>query len=554
MVYLYAGALHLVGMGLGEKEGRLQVPEGISCVRGNPKATIASDLIQTAVKKLIQGYPEKAIQSIHHAHAKVPIGVAALLQENPSLIAPAVTAFCQKDPTDLKACRAMRYFPPENCVMRRIALTRFQYALLMHQQFTPDRRTGWVLPPPLHPDRSKHMLGIKLACGFEILVAHAKSLPSPCSSDPEVLDGETKDGGIIADPTWKLYLANLEKNGYFEGLLEGSKEHSRKLKEAYQFFMAAISEKNGSNLNGRGCRPSSGSEILSLLKSLDIEEDVLRREESKLEPPDDDAWLEISSEELDAMLDERYGVQKKLTVGMDTDPSSISARMNEFLEHVSGIEGAEFPRCNDDVAGEASTTAPSSNKVDFDADAFSCAVKGIVDLIIPEDNWDLESSNSESGMSSYEDEGVGTSRRKKNGVQKSKIQEYMEQMDKELAETTLAESFIKAPPRKKKLAKAVRRIVIDNLLELFCCKEMPIEVQLDQKEAVKDEVNGKSLNEGEDGFDDVEDFCPVDVDVTALHGVLESMRIQGGGPGPASNLLGPMGVRPDVASAGQEQQ
>lgn len=43
-------------------------------------------------------------------------------------------------------------------------------------------------------------------------------------------------------------------------------------------------------------------------------------------------------------------------------------------------------------------------------------------------------------------------------------------------------------------------------------------------------------------FDDVEDFQPVDIDLNALKNILESFQSQMGAAGPASNLLGPMGI------------
>lgn len=47
----------------------------------------------------------------------------------------------------------------------------------------------------------------------------------------------------------------------------------------------------------------------------------------------------------------------------------------------------------------------------------------------------------------------------------------------------------------------------------------------------------------EDSFDDIEDFKPVDIDLTALKNVLASYQSEMGvGPGPASSMLGPMGV------------
>ena len=42
------------------------------------------------------------MELLHQTNAYVPAGVAALLKERPSLIAPAVTAFCHRDPIDMR--------------------------------------------------------------------------------------------------------------------------------------------------------------------------------------------------------------------------------------------------------------------------------------------------------------------------------------------------------------------------------------------------------------------------------------------------------------------
>lgn len=45
-----------------------------------------------------------------------------------------------------------------------------------------------------------------------------------------------------------------------------------------------------------------------------------------------------------------------------------------------------------------------------------------------------------------------------------------------------------------------------------------------------------------DGFDDIENFRPVDIDVNALKNMLESYKSQLGEAGPSTNMLGPMGI------------
>lgn len=53
-------------------------------------------------------YPEKIKENLHNCHAYLPVGVAYLLKQQPSLIAPAVLAFCHRDPLDVRACRIMK--------------------------------------------------------------------------------------------------------------------------------------------------------------------------------------------------------------------------------------------------------------------------------------------------------------------------------------------------------------------------------------------------------------------------------------------------------------
>ena len=45
----------------------------------------------------------------------------------------------------------------------------------------------------------------------------------------------------------------------------------------------------------------------------------------------------MSAEELDKMLAERYGTK------VDADLSEVPNKLSSFLEHISGLEGAEHP-------------------------------------------------------------------------------------------------------------------------------------------------------------------------------------------------------------------
>lgn len=182
-----------------------------------------------------------------------------------------------------------------------------------------------------------------------------------------------------------------------------------------------------------------------------------------------------------------------------------------FLDKESEFDGVDLnknlPNLSDtqiNLAGASSSKA--SKKIDFDPDSFCSTVQNLLDLVIPEDKWD-----SQSDMSDYENDDdllaknideisknrFVKGRKKKNcGNAKTNIDEYMEQMDRELANTTIGKSFEKkAPPSASK--------------------------------ATLDE-----------DFDDIEDFQPVDIDMNAIKNMMESYQLQGASAGPTSNLLG----------------
>jgi SGT1 protein len=189
----------------------------------------------------------------------------------------------------------------------------------------------------------------------------------------------------------------------------------------------------------------------------------------------------------------------------------LTDMITNFLEKESDYDGVDL---NENVATlssklkvqEASDPVNfgdksiKSTKIDFDADAFGATVKNLLDLVIPEDKWD-----SQSDMSDYENDDDLLAKnideifknrhlkgRKKKGGKETDIGKYMEQMDRELASTTIGKSF-----------------------------------KTGENEKVSDN----------DGFDDIEDFTPVDVDMNAVKCMMESYKLEGSASGPTSNLL-----------------
>lgn len=454
--------------------------EALEFIQKNHTLTLASPEIQNCIKNKLKDYPSKISDSLHHATAYLPVAIAAILKHKPNLIAPAVQAFCNRDPIDLKVCKAMKFFPPENRVKTRVTFTKCLYAMLTHSKFTPDWRTGWNLPKLDSPEYKSHSLGVKIACGFEILISQAKP-----SAD------------IDQDKGWHNYLKSLKDKDYFKNNLENSCDYTDLLNKAKEYYI--------NHRDSMQYVPFIGQEILGMIKSLDYEVGELKHNESHLPPDDDESWLNVSANELDKMLEENYGYKKINTINNNSNAADFGKKLTSFLESASDFEGVEHPDLDNapqkpprglkqqnkvSFAPNSKTETPSNNRVSFDPDGFTCAVQNILNFVIPEDDsWDLESG---SDMSDYAEENCVNEENYKEC--QNKMQQYMEQMDRELANTTLGESFEKK--------------------------------------------NG-------DGFEDIENFKPVDIDVNALKNILESYKSQLGEAGPSSTMLGPMGIHFD---------
>ncbi|XP_031348287.1 protein ecdysoneless, partial [Photinus pyralis] len=476
-VYIYQGNLHIIPP---VKSGSgVSVSEALSQLSRSPQTSYASTNIQNSILNRIKGYPNRIVENLHSTTLYVPLGVAAILKHKPGLVAPAVQAFCNRDLVDSKACRAMKYFPPENRVYCRTTFTKCLYAMLNHSKYVPDKRTGWNLPVLNSPQHKSHTLGVKLACGFEILVSQAKP-----SADVE------------NDKGWHAYLKTLKEKGFFRDLLEHSRDYNDLLNKAKEYYI--------NYRDSMQSTPVIGQEILDLTKNLDYNADEFRKDTAQPED-DDDSWLDIAPKDLDELLQANYGRKDFTQLNGNADATNFTEKLTTFLDHMSDVQGVEFPeesppsrpprglkRGSKTKVSFSSDTKldekPNSNKVSFDPAAFTCALQNILDFMIPDDdNWDLDS---DSDMSAYGEDREVNFEGDDDG--KNKMKEYMAQMDLELQKTTIGESFHKV--------------------------------------------------EKTEGFDDVESFRPVDIDMNALKNVLESYQSQMGEAGPASTMLGPMGI------------
>ncbi|KAK1905309.1 Protein ecdysoneless like [Dissostichus eleginoides] len=272
-VFLYRGGLHILpspskSSPVGVSRDKVPtVAEATTLLTAHREVCQASPKICSALRKRLEGYPEKIEGSLHRAHCFVPSGIAMVLAQRPDLIAPAVLAFYLRDPIDLQACRSFNTFPPDTRVLTSVTFTRCLYAQLQQQQFTPDRRSGFTLTPPSDPHYKAHELGMKLAHGFEILCSKCR-LPS---SEP--------DAPVSCNPQWKGFMESLKKNGFFREEMDGSAHYRELTRSAENFFKQSVASKSSTL--------SPGEEVLQLLNTcspLNLEE--MKKQESQLPPED----------------------------------------------------------------------------------------------------------------------------------------------------------------------------------------------------------------------------------------------------------------------------
>ncbi|NWW95978.1 ECD protein, partial [Rhynochetos jubatus] len=488
-VFFYKGELHIIPLSETHKQecdlsaASPTLSQALTLLSTRSEEFLAAEPIRTAVYKRIDGYPEKIQASFHRAHCYLPAGIVAVLRQRPSLVAAAVQAFYLRDPVDLRACRSFRTFPPEERVMTIVTFTKCLYAQLVQQQFFPDRRSGYTLPLPSHPQYKAYELGMKLAHGFEIL----------CSKCSKVSPDSKKN--MLSSPLWERFLSSLKEKNYFKGELEGSVKYTKLLRMAEDYFEQSVAKPESY------VEVSPGDEILTLLRTTTIDLKEFEREAACLPPEDDDSWLEITPGDLDQMLKEARN--ESFPSSNEEEPKydleAVAESMKAFVSKVSTHEGAEMPWSSDE------------SHVTFDVDSFTKALDRILgadseeldsdDLdeeeefdFLDEDDEDLDAENQRQDQEVSPSELIGS------------LKSYMDEMDRELAHTNVGKSFTT------------------------------------QKKGASSGNATTSQKAGPDSGAEDTELTPVDVDMNLVTNLLASYSAQSGLAGPASNILQSMGV------------
>uniref|UniRef100_A0A1J3I5T9 Protein SGT1-like protein n=1 Tax=Noccaea caerulescens TaxID=107243 RepID=A0A1J3I5T9_NOCCA len=487
-VFIRGGDLHIV------PRSRLPDPSLVASLRflvERSHESRASDSVQSALKSRITDYPERAWRNMHRVRVRVPTSVAQVLRHEPFLISLAVEGFYDRDVDSMKHAAKMEKFlskgREQELVLVLVKMSRAMYAQLVQQKFQAPN----CYPMPSISDRDAYTeaeLGMKIACGMEMMYQQRKK------------DGE--DGKGIS---WSKYKDSLEKKGYFEGLLSGSKEYKRLMENAEEYY-----RKSSSFSRTRDIMSAPGRRIDEIL-ALPYSEDDFKGQEVPLS--DNDSWLYDGEDELNSVLQERqkemefYNSEKerkqkakgKQESGSSSDANmnsfdlgDISKSMQQFMLKVSSYKGAEVPENRD------------FKEVDLDVDRFMKDIESMLGsqshLEQADDDSDgSEGSSMDMDFDDIEDDSEGEESNEE--AKESFMESYSGAMNEELKNSTLEKSF----------------------------------EHVSQPSSKQNEESSKGLDE--------EEFTPIDADFNLVKNLLESYSSQQGLPGPASNLLGLMGLQ-----------
>lgn len=388
-VWLYSGRLHLIpsshvsasnkprrhpaamqqneyGTTLEEdNEDTIAVDDAVRLVRDASIHTLAPKGVEDAIWKRISGYPGAAARHVHTTKAYLPVDVARALSVDPSLVQKAVETFYTRDAIQLRAAHRMTRFPPRPNVLRNVRMTRTAYAQLTGQNFHPPRIFGQFEEPEGTDAWRWRDIGMKLACGFEMLYQESKSRLN-ITTEQTASSSEAKKDVLHRTPEYISFISKLVSYGYFRDELEGSQLWRELEDKASDVYVEAL---RTSELS----RPSFTTQFnLALSRASEaIPDDV--------GPEDSDEWLNVDNSSFDAMLTQSV-TNGEPDVNIDSNGQEgnrlaqqeserlhdLASKVEQFVQGQGDLEGARF---EDEASSDGDDSDSDQETVDTDEEA-----------------------------------------------------------------------------------------------------------------------------------------------------------------------------------------
>jgi hypothetical protein len=159
---------------------------------------LRSPLIEEEAFFRIGKYPQAISEQFHQAILVVPRTIAHILHDKPEFVSPAIDAFYLRDAISLrvlsdKNTQKLR-FPPKDLVRSSIRFPKVGYAQLKGQEFNPP--TYWTEELQKHDgvEFEKAYMGMKLACGFEMLLSDKQNQNKKSVREIQILLEDLESG------------------------------------------------------------------------------------------------------------------------------------------------------------------------------------------------------------------------------------------------------------------------------------------------------------------------------------------------------------------------
>lgn len=225
----------------------------------------------------------------------------------------------------------------------------------------------------------KKVLGLKLTLGFQIIMSRATD-------------------NMFLSKEYDRFLNNLKQNGYFKNNIEGSKEYNNLIEKAQHYF-STVECPVSSNVSHK---------ISKLLASDDF---VVVKNSIKNCPVehldhggDNEDWLNVHPEQLNELLQNRYGNKSNLKNDDVLTSQRITKELSSFLNKTSDYEGIESTRNED-----------SEQEIVFESDQFVSCIEKMLNLLSTgekggsdtedsDDDFDIMYNNEDNGNDEDDDD------------------------------------------------------------------------------------------------------------------------------------------------------
>ncbi|KAG6381423.1 SGT1 protein-domain-containing protein [Boletus reticuloceps] len=330
-----------------EEDEYITIEDALPLVRDASVDTLAPKAVEDIVWQRISGYPGAARNHVHTTMAYIPIDIARVLTVDQSLIQKPVETFYTRDAIQLRAVHKMARFPPRPNVLCRVKMTRTAYAQLFSQKFYPPKIFGSFKEKEGTAAWRWRDIGMKLACGFEMLFQESKNRADVVKSTAESLSSsaEARKDALRRSPDYGAYLTRLVTIGYFRDEIEGSQMWNELENKAADIYIETRRQDDMS-------RPSFAAlfnAALSRAPETLLDADLAQAEDS-------DEWMNVDANDFDAM---RASGSVMETHAMETDGGDVdvedrvakeqanklrdlAAKVEQFVEGKGDVEGARF--------------------------------------------------------------------------------------------------------------------------------------------------------------------------------------------------------------------